>query len=49
MVSLDLIPLFSFGPFAKNITDGPADTLESDSKLKPGQKPVIRYDSPANK
>jgi hypothetical protein len=29
--------------------DGPADTLESDSKLKPGQNPVIGYDSPANK
>ncbi|EXJ70307.1 glycerol-3-phosphate dehydrogenase [Cladophialophora psammophila CBS 110553] len=29
--------------------DGPADTLESDSKLKPGQNPVLGQDSPANK
>ncbi|KAF7513416.1 hypothetical protein GJ744_009837 [Endocarpon pusillum] len=29
--------------------DGPADTLESDSKLKPGQNPGLGYDSPANK
>lgn len=30
-------------------TDGPADTLDSDSKLKPGQNPVIGRESPANK
>jgi len=29
--------------------DGPADTLESDTKLVPGQNPVIGRDSPANK
>ena len=34
---------------ANNALDGPADTLESDSKLKPGQNPVISRDSPANK
>lgn len=28
--------------------DGPADTMESDSKLKPGQNPVMKPDSPAN-
>ncbi|KAK5273594.1 mitochondrial glycerol-3-phosphate dehydrogenase [Exophiala xenobiotica] len=29
--------------------DGPADTLESDSKLQPGQNPGLGTDSPANK
>ncbi|KIV79258.1 hypothetical protein PV11_06827 [Exophiala sideris] len=29
--------------------DGPADTLESDSKLEPGQNPVMGTESPANK
>ncbi|KAI1628980.1 glycerol-3-phosphate dehydrogenase [Exophiala viscosa] len=29
--------------------DGPADTLESDSKLEPGQNPVMGSESPANK
>jgi hypothetical protein len=29
--------------------DGPADTMESDSKLKPGQNPVMKPDSAANK
>ncbi|KEF58132.1 glycerol-3-phosphate dehydrogenase [Exophiala aquamarina CBS 119918] len=29
--------------------DGPADTLESDSKLMPGQNPVLGQQSPANK
>ncbi|KAL8948831.1 MAG: hypothetical protein Q9222_005015 [Ikaeria aurantiellina] len=29
--------------------DRPADTMESDSKLSPGEKPVISRDSPVNK
>lgn len=29
--------------------DAPADTLESDSKLQPGEKPIIKADSPLNK
>ncbi len=29
--------------------DGPADTLESDSKLKPGENPLLGKNSPANK
>lgn len=29
--------------------DGPADTLESDSKLMPGHNPVLGQQSPANK
>ena len=34
---------------ADSAPDGPADTLESDTKLAPGQNPVIGQDSPANK
>ena len=29
--------------------DKPADTIESDSKIAPGENPVIGKDSPANK
>ena len=35
--------------YAYNVTDGPAETLESDSKLKPGQNPIVEKDSPVNK
>jgi glycerol-3-phosphate dehydrogenase len=34
---------------ANDDLDGPADTLESDTKLVPGQNPVIGRDLPANK
>jgi glycerol-3-phosphate dehydrogenase len=34
---------------ANKVSDGPADTLESDTKLAPGRNPVIGRDSPANK
>jgi glycerol-3-phosphate dehydrogenase len=34
---------------ADNTPDGPADTLESDSKLQPGQNPGLATESPANK
>ena len=34
---------------ADNTTDGPADTLESDSKLQPGQNPGLGTESPGNK
>jgi hypothetical protein len=34
---------------ADKATDGPADTLESDSKLKPGQNPMVARESPVNK
>ena len=37
------------GKVADNPPDGPADTLESDTKLKPGQNPMISKESPANK
>ena len=30
-------------------TDRPADTLESDSKILPGEKPIVKADSPVNK
>ena len=30
-------------------TDGPADTLESDSKLESGQNPVAKTESSINK
>jgi glycerol-3-phosphate dehydrogenase len=34
---------------ANDDLDGPADTLESDTKLVPGQNPIMGKDSPANK
>lgn len=33
---------------AEHGVDGPADTLESDSKLQPGENPVLGHESPAN-
>lgn len=30
-------------------TDAPADTMESDSQFRSGEKPVMKTDSPANR
>ena len=30
-------------------TDAPADTMESDSQFRSGEKPLMKTDSPANR
>ena len=40
---------YAFIVFADLILDGPADTLESDSKLDQVDNPGLAKDSPANK
>ena len=37
------------GAYANQYIDQPADTMKSDTKLKPDQKPIMKTNSPANK